>query len=581
MLSHVLRKVSLVSGWVTPFLRTTPLRVGRFQWHVTPAGARLFGDDGPDLDGWIRDGLATVVKQGTQRTVFKVTWPHGSAYVKRCRVDGLRAWCRELLRPAKARLEFENAVALRELGLPAIEPLAWASVARRGPGQSVFITRCESGAIPLQSFLDDELPKQPAHVAVPLRRSMSIELGNLMARLHDAGVAHPDPHPGNLLVTRSARRLRFVLIDLHAIRFGRPLSWCESLQNLVLFNRWFQLRAQRTDRLRFWQAYVKHRTTLPTACPLALAKMAAELERRTIRSNAAFWLNRFPRYRKCGRHMHCLDRPGLRGIAVRDLPAKFVERLAADPAAPFRESLHVHKDSPSATIVDVVIPMPDGPRLAVFKHYKSKAWWSPLKNLLRPTPALRSWLHGHNLVDRHLPTARPLCLLEARRFGLTGDGWMLAEKVAPGLPLVEAVLSVRHRPDSRRVLRLWADVLGRTIREMHDKRVAHRDLKASNLLMRFDPQSPENVQPVVIDLVGLWPMRGSVSRRFRARDLARLTVSLLAARAATRTDLLRVLQAYMAWGLHGRQGWKEWWRTIEAAVGQKQARNRRKGRLLS
>src|SRR5207244_1957687 len=50
------------------------------------------------------------------------------------------------------------------------------------------------------------------------RRSLARALGTLFARLHDAGVIHPDPHPGNLLIeSASDGGLRFVVIDLHAV----------------------------------------------------------------------------------------------------------------------------------------------------------------------------------------------------------------------------------------------------------------------------------------------------------------------------------------------------------------------------
>ncbi|CAN5184363.1 hypothetical protein BH11PLA2_BH11PLA2_29500 [soil metagenome] len=583
MLSHTLRKMSLVSGWVAPVSRTTAVRAGRYQWHVTPAGERLFGEDGPDLEGWIRDGLATVVKQGTQRTVFKVELDGGSAFVKRCRVNGLRAFGRELIRPAKARLEFENAVALRELGLPAVEPLAWASLPRRGPGESILVTRFETGAEPVQRFLDEVLPTLPPVQAGLLRRSMARELGILMARLHDAGVAHPDPHPGNLIVTARENKLRFTLIDLHDIHFGRPLSWKDSLRNLVLFNRWFQLRVSRADRQRFWTAYVSHRTTLPTACPLALGKMAAKVERRTEHSNAGFWVDRLKRYRNCNRHVHCVDGPGIAGYAVRDLSPKFVERLAADPMAPFREPhAKVLKDCPSTTVIEMTVPTPDGPKAAIYKRFRVKSPLTYLKNLFRPTPAMRSWLYGHNLLDRSLPTARPLCILERKRFGvLPTEGWMLFEKVTESLTLLEALRVLWTMPESHRVGWQWAEHLGRLIGQMHHKYVAHRDLKASNILMKFALANPEAVEAVLIDLVGVAPSRTVIPRNIRVRDLARIAVSVIAEGTTTRTDRLRVLRAYQAWGLHGGEDWKSWWHDIDRAVAAKQAKNRRNGRVLA
>lgn len=571
MLSHGLRKLSLARGWVDA-RRTVVRRTSRHQWFLTPAGEKLFGDDGPDLDGWIRDNLCTLVKQGSQRTVYRVRLPGSEVFAKRCRINGLRAWGRELLRPAKARLEFENAVMLRDLGLPAVEPLAWARLARHGPGESIFITRCEEGAGPLQIFLDEVFARRiPGHLS-HLRGETSRELGILMARLHDAGVAHPDPHPGNLLVAIRGGTPTFTLIDLHAIRFGPPLSWRESLSNLVLFNRWFQLRANRSDRLRFWQAYVAHRTTLPAASPHAVGRMAAQLERRTMSSNARFWMARFPRYQKCSRHVNSFESNFVCGFAVPDLPPKFVERLAADLDAPFRDpAASVLKDSPTSMVVEISIPAPNGPRTAVYKRFSPRSPLTVLKNYCRPSAALRSWLNGHNLLDRSLPTARPLCVLERRRgIIFRAEGYLLAEKVQDAQPLHDASSVADWR-----MIREAATRIGQLLRHLHEKRVRHRDLKASNILIN------SRLEPYFIDLVGVSPDSRPLTKAIRIRDVARLAASFLNSQVVTRSDKLRVLRAYRAWGLHGRKGWKAWWRAIDAAIQRKQAKNARRGRPLA
>src|SRR5947209_3927395 len=105
MFSHFLRK--LVSfAWPSAGLRT--VRLGGRKWHLAPGAAAILGPRGPDLDHWIASGKAKIVKDGPRRTVYQITLATRTVYVKHCRVIGIRAWLREVLRPAKARLEFEN-----------------------------------------------------------------------------------------------------------------------------------------------------------------------------------------------------------------------------------------------------------------------------------------------------------------------------------------------------------------------------------------------------------------------------------------------------------------------------------------
>jgi tRNA A-37 threonylcarbamoyl transferase component Bud32 len=582
MFSHVLRK-----WWV--FDRAVPAGrprtvCGRLCWHVLPAGEALFGPAGPNLDAWIRDGLAELVKRGPQRTVYRVRLAGGDVFVKRCRINTPRAWLREVLRPAKARLEFENALALRARGIPSVEPLAWGARHPVLPGESLFITRCRDAAEPFERFLDATYPALPPVGRQAIRYRLAVELGAVVARMHDAGVAHPDPHPGNLLVeVGPGRPPRFTLIDLHAIRFGRPLSWAESLENLVLLNRWFQLRATRTDRARFWAAYIHHRSTLPTACPKARAAMARDVERRTERSNARFWNGRLGRYTKSNRQVRRVRGAAADGFATRDVPDTFLTRLLADPDAPFRDPTSRRlKDSSSATVVEVMVPTGDGLRPAIYKRFRVKSRLVLLKNLLRPSAAMRSWTYGHNVLDRGLPTARPLCVLLRRRAGIPAEGYLLTEKVPDALGLPEAVAAATDLPpgERRAVLRGWADDIGRLVRRLHDRRVAHRDLKAPNILMAGAARHLPTATPVLIDLVGVVPGR-VVTAQTRVRNLARLNASFSNTPAVSRADRLRFLRAYLGWGLHGKGDWKSWWTRVAAATREKVAKNARTGRPLA
>jgi tRNA A-37 threonylcarbamoyl transferase component Bud32 len=533
-------------------LRIAPARSpGDFRWHILPAGAALFHGE-PDLASWRQDGRCRTLKAGPQRVIERVELVGDAVIVKTSRVNGPRAWWREVFRGSKAKLEFDNARAVRERGLAAAEPLAWADAGRAWPSTSIVISRCVDG-VPLQEYL--EIPSDRP------RRALARDLGVALARMHDAGVAHPDPHPGNLLVSFEHDRPTFTLIDLHALRVGAPLTLAESVDNLVLFNRYFQLRASRTERFAFWRAYVAGRATLSDdACA-----MAKETERRTELSNARFWRRRMDRYRKSNRQYRRVKAGAVFGHAVRELPEAFVDRLLADPDAPFDVAgAKVLKDSRSSTVIELAVPTPTGVAIAIYKRFRVKSSIVLLKNRLRSSSALRSWDFGHNLLDRGLPTARPLLVLHRRRNGCPAEGYLLTERVSHARELDAAVAAGPKRD--------WFDSLGRLIRRMHEKQVAHRDLKAANILMSGD-------DPVLIDLVGVAP-GADVSRRQRMKNLARLNASFLDSPDVTRTDRLRFLRAYLAWGLRGRAGWKDWWNGVARATAAKVAKNRKTGRVL-
>ena len=258
------------------------------------------------------------------------------------------------------------------------------------------------------------------------RHRVALLLAAFFAHLHNNGIAHPDPHPGNLLVeTDLDGEPKFVLIDLHAVKPGQPVGKVASELNLVLFNRWFQLRASRTDRLRFWLAYLRTRTINGL-----VRKDAKRIETGTARSNARFWGKRFGRYKTNNREFERVRGSVAKGYAYRTLPKSFVEPFLENPEAIFTDpDVQVLKDSRTSTVIETRIETAAGPIDVILKRFNRKSFVKVTKNALRPSPATRSWLLGHNLRDRGLPTPRPLLLVHRHRLGIPVMSYLLVEKV--------------------------------------------------------------------------------------------------------------------------------------------------------
>ncbi len=537
------------------------VRVGGRVWHLTTAGEELFGAGGPHPERWVANGSATVVKANPARTVYRVELPGGTVFVKHCRVTSPRAWAREVLRPPKARLEFDNAIALRERGVPAVEPLAWGTPDSHWPGESFLITR-GLVAVPFLHFLEHDLAGLPAIEQRAAHRQLAREFARFLAKLHDAGVAHPDPHPGNLLVEMPASGIpRFALIDLHDVHLGAPLPWAESRHNLALFNRWFQMRASRTDRARFWHAYRRSRVSLPPPTGHELARGAKQLEHETHTSNLRLWAGRECRWLGSKRSMRKVRRGSIRGFVVRDLPGDFLQSLLADPDAAFtRPDVRILKDCVSAKVAAFAMPTATGPVSVVLKRVNIRSWLDSVKNFFRWSQVYRSWANGHAMRDRWLPTPRPLAVFHRHHRGLPAEGYLLTEMVPNPAPLGAASAETRTN-------------LARILRAMHDRGVSHRDLKAPNILLA------NGTDPMLIDLVGV-RTQVHLTVEKRAKELARLNASFVNDPVITRSDRLQFLRAYLAAGPGLGVDWKNWWALICTATAAKVEKNRRAGRML-
>lgn len=545
-------------------------------WHLSPEGEEAFGSAGVEFDRWLADSSTEVVKSGAHRTVYRVRLASGTIYVKHCRINGPRAWAREVMRPPKARLEFENAVRLRSLAIGAATPLAWGTPDNLWPGESYLVTQDLAPAVPFTDFLESHFLTFSPGMQCQVRRQLARGLGRFLAHLHDSGVTHPDPHPGNLLIELPGSLMpHFSLLDVHAVRFARPLSWAESRANLVLYNRWFQLRASAADRLRFWHEYQLVRQSLAVA--EGAREESRELERATLASNRRFWMARTERYKGTHRTIRKIRTRRVRGLAVRDLPEGFLRELLADPDAAFtRPGTKLLKQCSSSTVAELEMPTPDGSRAVILKRVNVRSGLDPLKNLFRSSSARRSWLLGHGLCERWLPTPRPLAMFHRYRAGvLPAEGYLLTEKVPDAVGLPEAVKACRDI----RILRGWGEKLARVVRTMHDGGISHRDLKAPNVMLRGAAADPATATPVLIDLVGVRASAHAVPFDRRAKELARLNASFLAMNHVTRGERLRFLFSYLRVG-ERELDWKKWWRAVSLATVEKVAKNRRTGRVI-
>jgi len=567
-------------------LPSMAISVGGVRWQVAPEHRDLLlGPQGLRLEEWRRAGRVRIIKQGPHRVVYQVTLDSLSFFVKHNRLPNLRAWLRQLVRPSKARKEYDHALAIAARGVPTFEPLAVGeSCAGVGPGDSFLITRAMEDTQPVGNFIEKTLPHLAPERNARVRQHLAQALGKLVARMHDAGIAHQDFHADNLLVKLTADELPLLyLIDLHALHVGEPLTWRAIRANLIMLNRWFVLRVSRPDRLRFWRAYCRERATGALPADLAVTDLARDVEQRTWASNLRFWRSRDRRCLLNNRYYRQVRSNVAQGHAVADLDARVLATLLADPDEPFdRPGVQMLKDSRSSTVAEFDLLQGDTVRRVVYKRFRVTAWSDPWVSLVRRSPALRSWVQGHGLRERCLPTPRPLVVLHRRRRGLSYEGYLLTEKIADGVDLHAylARLQALAASKCRAHLHLLIDQVARLARELHRRRLSHRDFKAANVLVAGEVRDGRGPACWLIDLVGLERYR-KLPRGRRVQNLARLHASFHRSALLSRTDKLRFLRIYLAWGLRGRAGWKRWWHDIEQATLTKVARNVRNGRPLA
>ncbi|HZU95972.1 MAG TPA: lipopolysaccharide kinase InaA family protein [Planctomycetota bacterium] len=137
------------------------------------------------------------------------------------------------------RLELENALALREAGLPVPRPLACGE-AKLGWRARSFVVLEELPGTPLERLTPP--------VEAPERRALVRRVAGLVRALHAAGCAHRDLYVSNIIVDGE----RLGLVDLEKVRALKPRTRRKDLAALD----YSAVKWSATDRVRFLRAYL-------------------------------------------------------------------------------------------------------------------------------------------------------------------------------------------------------------------------------------------------------------------------------------------------------------------------------------
>jgi len=253
-----------------------------------------------------------------------------------------------------------------------------------------------------------------------------------------------------------------------------------------------------------------------------------------------------------------------------------LRRVLADPD----DLLWRHADRPvkishESLMVEAELRLRDGSVRAAYKRYRPRNWWKALLGLIGPSRAFRDFRRAAALLARNVGTAGPL--LACRPRGWRRATSYLATEWIEGAENLHLWGWRLARCPARQRLRSAAraaESLGHLVGRMHAAGIAHRDLKAANLLVL---EGPQDVAAYLVDLGGM-RLAGRLSPARRAADLARLAVGLTAHPWVPRAVAYRFLRAYAAEFPPGRIAWKDVWRAVAARSRALVRRKLRRGR---
>ncbi|HUG90224.1 MAG TPA: lipopolysaccharide kinase InaA family protein [Planctomycetaceae bacterium] len=301
------------------------------------------------------------------------------------------------------------------------------------------------------------------------------------------------------------------------------------------------------------------------------------------------------------RHGYRLVRAQRIGYADRDFPRDCLIRLIDFPDLLLRTGMReTIKAGRSALVVRAEVPIAGRMQAVAYKRVRRRTWLKTLTSFAQPNRALRAWRLGDELLARGIATPRPLAVIVPRWFAFRRESWLATEWLEGACKLTAFLDGEARRTEFHSVrdagprdagdasgvgrtgspsygegqggrtgspsyggscrsrILAAAGCVGRLLGRMHAAGIAHRDLKASNLLLGT---AGGELRAWVIDLDGA-AVQPRVSSGRRLRNLARLVVGLAGRREVTHTARLRFLRSYLNAAGDSPAAWKSTWRGL-------------------
>ncbi len=450
-------------------------------------------------DAFSPDARAALVRENSRRRLLRIRLaasagaPPQTLMLKHFRAASGPHPIRDRIKAATplapARREWRALRTLYDAGVTVPEPLALATLPN---GEGLLVTRFVNGTNLVEAL----------RAAGPERRGLLRALGELVARMHAAGLVHRDLHGGNVLVGAPGP----VLLDLQHARASRSRrarlrdvgSLDYSLSQALTMADRIRLRAAALGLARPFGLRARRRLrAVGRACRTRARRHASSRTRRALRP---------------GRRFARLRIGGLRGMRVREIASAEVAALLGAHERALRTgdaSVLKHDGRSRITAVD------HAGRRAVVKEVVAGGLARHLADAVRGSPARRAWLGGHGLRARDIAAALPLAFLERRRLGVPVASVVVLEDLRPA---VFADRLAERTRESARLLDTLVDLLLR----LHRRHAVHGDLKASHIAVSCEGA---DWIPRPLDLEGVrFPRRLSEAERILA--LAQLNASL-------------------------------------------------------
>lgn len=380
------------------------------------------------------------------------------------------------LKGTQWRREWATSLLLLQMEVPAPKPLLCAERLKKGiPLEGFLVTKAIQEAQTLTQELQAEAQE---------RSSLLKALGLYLAGIHARGILHRDLHAENLLVGRShGGSPVFWLLDLHRVRTGKSLNQRQRKWNLAQILLSLRQELLPGEERLLLEAYLA--AFAPGESWDSWSKCIRKTQGRMLRKHQR------SRTRRCLKDSSGFAReviPGGRVIRKRDFPLEAVLKVLEQARGTLdKADPRLLKDSGPTRVYQFKLELQDKPVVLCIKEHTLRGPLIVLLKQILPSRARRFWVGAWGMIVRGFLVPAPMAMWEMQRDGAFCSG-IIMELIQDGLRMDQLVASLASNGKAKR--QLMKD-LASTLSRMHSQGIFHRDLKATNLMVRKTPGGNE------------------------------------------------------------------------------------------